>query len=213
MGYCQKYDIDQINLYYYKNPMKLRLKSIEEEIKTLHDNSLDECMRKWWFKGHVLTVMEYVKVISQEKGGNTENLILAALFHDIARAWGVINEPQLMNESLSKSEEIMKKYNYSNEDIQSVKNIIKTHSCRDSLPESLEGKILSTADALAHFFSDLYFILPFNGWFYAANDYDGYKKWLLKSIEKNFNKKIFFEDYKILAKPRYDAIKMIFTSH
>lgn len=188
-----------------------RLEKVRKEVKELHEKSSDECMRIWFFEGHVDVVADYCKEISRKVGANPEISILGALFHDIARVWGVNKDPELMNKSLEKTEEIMKKYNYNTEEIQKVKDAILTHSCRGKLPKTEEGRILATADALAHLMTDFYFIIPFNGWLTAAKDFEGYKKWLLEKIERDFHKKIFYSEYKKMAKNRYEALKLLFS--
>lgn len=192
--------------------MNNRLEAIREEIKALHDSSSDECMRTWFFDGHVALVAGNAQEIAEKVGANAEISILAALFHDIARTWGVNDEPALMDESLAKAEELMKKYSYSDDEIEQMKQAILPHSCREKIPHTEEGKVLATADALAHLISDFYFILPFYGWLTAAKDFEGYKIWLLEKIERDLHKKIFYDEYKKLVKPKYEALKVLFAS-
>lgn len=192
--------------------MNKRLEQIKEEVKTLHDTSSDECMKKWFYNGHVRLVAKYAEEISEKVKANTEIAILASLFHDIARTWNVNDDPALMDESLIKAEEIMQKYNYTNDEINQVKQAILSHGCHEKAPETIEGKVMATADALAHLLSDFYFILPFYGWLKAANTFDGYRSWLLAKIERDMHKKIFFEEYKKIAQPKYEALKIVFTS-
>lgn len=192
--------------------MTNRLDSIKEEIKNLHDQSNNECLRTWFFAGHVLLTAQNAQEIAVKVGANAEISVLAALFHDIARTWDVNDEPALMDQSLLKAEEIMKKYNYTDHEIKQVKLAITTHSCREKLPETEEGKVLATADALAHLLSDFYFILPFNGWLNIDADFADYKNWLLEKIERDLHKKIFYPEYQTKAQPKYEAIKTVFSA-
>ena len=189
-----------------------RIESIKKEIEKLHSESSDECMKEWWYEGHVLSVANYAEEIAQKVGANVEIAVLAALFHDIARIWDVWNEPELMNESLSKAEEIMTKHEYSADETEQVKQTILHHSCKEQLPETEEGKVLATADALAHLLTDFYLILPFYGWLRATKDFHEYKTWVLERIERDFQKKIFYEKYKEKAREKYEAMKMVFTA-
>ncbi|MEK6887322.1 MAG: HD domain-containing protein [Candidatus Aenigmatarchaeota archaeon] len=185
------------------------VESIKNEIKVLYANSSNECMRTWFYEGHVIVVAKYAEEISKKVGANTEIAILGALFHDIARAWGVEKDPNLMQESIRKTEEIMKKNDYTNEDIKKVKETLINHSCRRTLPKTKEGKVVATADALAHLMTDFYVLLGFNRW-KNAKDYEEYQKWALEKIERDFKKKIFFKQYKFIAKKRYEALKNVF---
>lgn len=192
--------------------MKKRLESIKEEVKALHDSSSDECMRTWFYEGPVALVARNAQEIAEKVGTNMEISVLASLFHDIARTWDVNDEPALMNESLGKAEELMKKHGYSDDEVEQVKQAILPHSCREIAPQTEEGRVLATADALAHLLSDFYFILPFYGWLTAIKDFDGYKRWLLEKIERDMHKKIFWDEYKDRARPKYEAMKTAFTS-
>ncbi len=190
--------------------MNNNFESIREEVKNLYASSADECMRVWFYEGHVAVVARYAEEIAGKVGADVEICVLGALFHDIARAWEVNDDPDLMNESLSRVDEIMKKYEYSDKEIEKVKQVILPHSCRETSPETEEGKVLATADSLAHLLSDFYFILPFYGWLTAAKDFDGYKQWLLGKIERDLHKKIFYPEYRDLARPKYEALKIVF---
>jgi HD superfamily phosphodiesterase len=192
--------------------MSSKLEAIKEEVKALHDTSTDECMRIWFYEGHVALVARNAQEIAEKMGCNVEISVLASLFHDIARTWGIKDEPELMNESLVKTEELMKKHGYSDDEVEQVKQAILPHSCLEKAPHTNEGKVLATADALAHLLSDFYFILPFYGWLTAAKDFEGYRSWLLKKIERDMHKQIFWDEYKDRARPKYEAMKTAFIS-
>ena len=187
------------------------LEAIRKEIKRLHDASKEEYIREWFFEGHVCIVASYAREIAEQEGADAEACELAALFHDVARCWGVEKDPELMEESLKRAEGIMKKHGYAKKKIQMVREAILNHSCNDELPVTDEGKVLATADAMAHLMTDFYFILPFHGWLKAADSYEGYKKWVAGKIGRDFNKKIFYRKQKALAKKRYEAFKTLFS--
>ena len=188
-----------------------RLENVRADVKKLYKASSNECMRTWFFENHVQLVAEYGKEISIRIDTDSEIVILSALLHDIARTWDIKKDPNLMNESLNKAEELMKKYCYSDTKIKQVKDAILHHSCRKTPPKTKEGKALATADALAHLMTDFYIVLPFSGWVTDAKDFEGYKKWASEKIERDFKKKIFFSYYKKLAKKRYEALKVVFS--
>lgn len=190
-----------------------RLENVRAEVKKLHEKSTEECLRIWFYGGHVEVAAKYADEIARKVGANAEIAVLGALFHDIARTWDVNDEPALMNESLKKAEELMEKHGYSNDEINKVKEAILNHSCRDKLPQTEEGKVMATADALAHLMTDFYLILPFNQWLKAASTFEGYRNWLLEKIDRDFHKKIFYAEYKQFAKKRYEALKTVFSPH
>ncbi len=188
-----------------------RLEKIQLEVKKLHEES-NEGVAKWLYKSHVLIVANYAKQIAEKNKANSELCILGALFHDIARCWGVFDEPQLMNESLVKAKELMQENNYSEKEIQTVKEIILTHSCNEEMPETVEEKVLASADALAHFMTDFYLDLIFFKWIEPAEKMETFKPWVLKKIDRDFNKKIFFKEFKELARKRFEALQTLFSN-
>lgn len=188
-----------------------RLEKIREEIKNLHIKSPDDCMRTWFYEGHVAVVAKYADEVAKHIKANREIAVLAALFHDIARTWSVTKEPALMKESLEKAEVMMRAQMYSTIEIDQVKKAILNHSCRDTMPATEEGRVMATADALAHFMTDFYFVLPFYQWFTAGSTFKEYKKWLSEKIERDFHKKIFYDKYRKLVKKRYDSFKLLFS--
>lgn len=187
-----------------------RIENITKEVKSLHDASNEEYIREWFFEGHVNVVAEYGRQVAVDAGADPELVVLAALFHDIARTWGVDEDPGLMNASLDKAESIMNRNGYSKKQIDAVREAIMSHSCKGKMPRTPEGKTLATADALAHLMTHFYLVLPFNGWLKAADNFEDYRKWVLEKIERDFRKKIFFEKYRKMAEKRYEAMKVVF---
>ena len=180
-------------------------------VKNLHDQSSVPCMREWFYSGHVEVVVDYVEEISLKVGADVEIASLAAIFHDVARVNGVNDDPQLMEDSLDIMRGFLMKYNYPDDSTSHVEEIIRAHSCRGgAVPDSLEGKVMVTADALAHLMTDFYFILPFRGWWNAGKTFDDYKNWISEKVERDFSTKICFDEYKELARDKYEALKVIF---
>lgn len=44
-----------------------------------------------------------------------------------------------------------------------MEHIILTHSCNKDIPDTLEGKILASADAMSHYSSDFYLQIAVTG--------------------------------------------------
>ncbi len=196
-----------------KSKNNINLKKIFAEVEKLYSSCSDECLSKWFFKGHVKVVVDYSRKIASENKLDVEICVLASLFHDISRVSGIDDDPELMDESLKMTEQIMKRYSYDKNKIKSVKDAIINHSCRDKIPKTKEGKAVATADALAHLMTDFYLVLIYTRWGYHSKSLKEYRSWVLKKIDRDYNKKIFFPKYKKLAKKRYEAIKEVFTEH
>ena len=175
-----------------------KIEQIEKEIKNLYEESNDECLSTWFFQGHVKIVADYSRKIARENKLDVEICVLASLFHDIARIKG-IDDPELMNQSLEMTGEMMKKHGYDDRIIKSVQEAILHHSCRDKIPRTKEGKAIATADALAHLMTDFYLVLTYTKWGHHSKTLSEYRTWVSKKIERDYNKKIFFPKYKKIA--------------
>lgn len=68
---------------------------------------------------------------------------------------------------------------------------------------------MATADGAAHFLTDFY---PLFCWrhYGPKDDYAAFKSWMQAKMEKDINKKLFFDDIKQEVLPRYEAIKTAF---
>jgi HD superfamily phosphodiesterase len=166
-------------------------------------------IREWFFDGHVKVVADYVREIAAREGIDPKIPLIAGLFHDIARVDGIDDDPDLMNASLRETEAVLRQKGYPADVITQILGIIEGHSCRKTVPASPKGKVMVTADALAHMMTDFYFVLPFNGWLTAADTVEGWKRWVAEKVERDFTKKILFPADKTRARPRYEAFKVL----
>ena len=193
---------------------KNNLETIKEEVRLMYSNAQQFCMREWFFDYHVNVVANYAKDVAARISHDSELPMLAALLHDIARTKAVFNDPQLMSESLKICSEIMNRYDYNESQIDQVKLAIIPHACKKKKPTTEIGKILATADALAHLMSDIYLVLPIcdsDEWGKTPSDWQKYKKWVLTKLERDINDKIFYDYYRKLAYPRYEMLKDVFA--
>lgn len=167
----------------------------------------------WLFEGHNKIVANWVEDLSKKYEFDKESVIAAAYLHDLAYAWTSKNDPDLDEKSEEGARKVLKESGFSEEKvIFIVDQIIHGHGMHDGKePEDLEAKILATADALAHFTTDFYLVVCWNNYLFKDRTLKDYKDWVLKKIERDFNNKIFFEEYKEIARPYYQSLKNIFT--
>lgn len=195
-----------------KGKQEDRLEKVREEVRKLHAQSEDECMRTWFYGNHVAVVAKYAGEVAKHAKADVEIAVLAALLHDIARTKKIFDEPALTEESFRMAGEILERNGYAHDEIELVKKAIANHGCHDNLPETEEGRAMATADALAHLMTDFYVVFAFNHhWADLPRDFEGYRNWVLAKIERDFRKKIFYEEYRKLAEKRYQAIKLLFS--
>ena len=190
--------------------MQKKIESIEGEIKNLHYNpkemkhGFSDAGTKELFSGfwdvHVKPVIEYSRQMAEKYEADADAVWLAAVLHDIARLTDEEPHDEIGSERAYK---LLLEKGFEKDLAEKVRGIILTHRCRNYPPETLEQKIVATADAMAHFLPPFYFWtskysnLPF---------FDQMEKFS-KKIDKDFNSKIFFEEEKEMVKKHFEILK------
>jgi HD superfamily phosphodiesterase len=180
------------------------MKAIKEKIKR-------ECedlgfAPGWFYTDHLLAVEKFSKFLLKNlPKADKEIVMLGVWLHDLQRIRGIKGDHQKIG--AREAEKVMKEFGYSREVIKKVKNIILTHSCSQKKPTTVEGKILSSADAMSHYYNDFFIRIAMIG----KRDLKDYKKWVLEKLDRNYNKKIFFKFAKNKIKERHNLFKKVFT--
>ena len=187
-----------------------KIEKLEEKIKELHlnpnqknhsmtDKGIKEMFSVFWFL-HVKPTIDYSKELAKKHKANLETIWSAAILHDLTR----LDDLEPHDETgAEKAYNLLLKEGFSKEIAEKVKGIILTHRCKKHKPETLEQKILATADAVTHFKS------PFYLWFehISKNSFKENLESGLKKIERDYNDKIFFDEEKELIKNEYKVLK------
>jgi uncharacterized protein len=99
---------------------------------------------------HIMRVLKNAKTIAQKEKADTRIIIASVLLHDIISYKK--SDPRSKNssiESAKESKKILKKYNFTQDEINIISDAIRDHSfSRGVIPQTLEGKILQDADRL-----------------------------------------------------------------
>ena len=191
-----------------------RQQKLEEKVKALYqqkDTGRDD-WADWLGDNHVFLVADFATDLAQKYGANEELARAAALLHDIADVRMARKSEQHEEESLQMARELMQETGYTDDEIKLVvDDAIRYHSCHgDERPESLEGKILSTADSMAHLKTDFYIYAAW-AFGYDHRTLESVKAWALKKIEQDLNSKMFFDDVRQELVPDYEKIKELFS--
>jgi HD superfamily phosphodiesterase len=154
-----------------------------------------------FFKYHVLVVRKCALRLAETLGGDKEIIELAVLFHDSTIQNSGNSDHHITG--AENAEKFLLAEGYPTERIAHIKKCILTHRFRDATPESIEAKILASADAEAHFRT-----FPFVAYFYIKNK--GAEKAfhaLQEKVDRDWNKKMLPESqaqvnehYKIIKK-------------
>ncbi len=99
---------------------------------------------------HVMRVYHNAQKIVKKEKANLKLVLSAALLHDIVSYPKSSKRSKLSSiDSAKKSKLILKKYDFTVEEITVVSDAIKEHSfSQNKIPQTLEGKILQDADRL-----------------------------------------------------------------
>src|SRR3990167_2471970 len=191
-----------------------KIQILENKVRELYENVNPNRAEwaEWLWENHVLVVADYATELAKRFDANNDLARAAALLHDIADTKIKRENKYHEVKSLQIAREIMNNSGFSDEDIGLVvDDAIRYHSCHNGeKPKSLEGKILSTADSLAHLKTDFY---VYAVWARGkdGNNLKDVRDWVLKKIERDYNDKIQFDEVRNEVKPDFDRIKTLFS--
>ncbi|HSX15290.1 MAG TPA: HD domain-containing protein [Candidatus Saccharimonadales bacterium] len=137
-----------------------RIQQLEESVRRQYaaKNPNRAEWADWLSENHVLVVANNASQLAKRFGGNEELARAAALLHDVADTVMDRFADEHEEASLEIARKTLRECGFSDADIGLVvDDAIRYHSCHDGrVPQSLEGKILATADSLAHLNTDFY---------------------------------------------------------
>ena len=163
----------------------------------------------WFLEEHIKVVEVYAhKLCDLFLHADREAVICAVWFHDIGRLEGIDeghdvyggNEAQRLLEGAGISSKIIEK----------VVDACLGHRCKEVKPKTLEGKILSSADAMSHFHGTLPLRIFASKISQGISFEDTLSKLRLK-LERDFNEKIQFEEAREMVRERYEAWRKILS--
>ena len=189
-----------------------KIKELEKELKKLHfnppktginaDPRRREFLKNFW-DYHVMTVAETSQKMAAKYGGDKDIIYIGAIMHDIGFLYSKQKHDVV---GAVKSYNMLVKKGFSKKISRAVSNIALCHRCKAELPKTMEEKIVTSADAIAHFSPAYYLGLAV----IANEDYKDLAKNNLKKLIKDYNHKIFFEAEKKKFKKAVKAFKKIF---
>lgn len=189
-----------------------KVKKLEEYVKKLYysppKNKLNSnAMRREFLKNlwdyHVWPVMESSCKMSIKYGGDENIIWLGAMMHDVGLAYARKNH-DVLGSKLAHG--ILIKRGFDKKTAEKVSKIVLCHRCRGRNPETVEEKIVTTADAIAHF-SPAYYL----GLATVANeDYRGLMASSFKKLVSDYENKVFFPAEKKKLKKAADEFKKFF---
>ena len=162
-------------------------------------SDLKFCGFEWFFEEHLETVVKLSKELQEKYGGNKQVIVAAAYLHDIGLTEGGFENHE--ERSAEMSQKILKGMNFTAEDIEQVKLAILATEKGNF--KTLEGRIVMTADAMAHFLSNQFLVKAF-----LTDDFNKFSEWFGKKISTCFEK-IGFLDEKEKLRPLFERFLLM----
>lgn len=187
-----------------------KIEKLEEEVKNIFCNA--KTKSKYFPKDsgeafwniHVKNVIRFSREMARKYGANEDVLWVAAILHDIGQVENLEKHDEL---SVKRADEIMREKGFNKDYVELVKKTILTHRNKKYKPETLEQRILATADVLSHFKTAHYLWIGFS----SEKEFKDLMADFSKKIERYYNEKIFFEDEKKMVEPYYKLLKEWFN--
>lgn len=190
-----------------------RIAQLEALVRELYEQRLETRAdwADWLYEHHVFVVADYASDLAKRYQANDEYARAAALLHDVADVDTNRFDPKHATRSFEIARSLLGQCGYAPEEISLiVDDAIARHNCRNgNIPSTIEGKILATADSLAHLKTDFYVHAV---WSLAEREsLADVKKWVLGKIERDLNEKVFFDDVREELRLDYQLLKELFS--
>lgn len=194
-----------------KDQLSEKQRCVYQRVETLYRQS-DRKTAVWLWDHHVQVVAYFALELAKKYAADSDICFSAALLHDIADIWYERNHPDFEEKTKRTGQEIFREAGFNEEEwIQTFDKVITPHSCYpENMPETLEAKVLATADAMAHLLTDFY--EDFQKMGLPTTDKEKFTAWVNSKLERDFNRKIFFVEIKEHVKSKYDMLKKRFES-
>ena len=199
--------MEEIIIDMKKNNNKNTIENIKNLVKKACRKDTNAYGHGSW-SHHILTVVKYSKMLARKLNADIEIVEIAALLHDYASVVNKEWKPEHHIRSAGLAEEILRKYKYPEDKINKVKHCIISHrASKQILRETIEAKIVASADALAHF--DKVNSLLYFAFVYQKMSIDEGTKWVLDKLERSWKK--LMPEAKEMVREKYKGIKIALT--
>jgi HD superfamily phosphodiesterase len=203
----------QHNFFGYIDMDKKKIQKLSNKVRKMHFNPEHkerisperlQMLRDFW-EYHVKPVVVTSRKLAKKYGADDALVWIGALVHDIS----LVDDGKMHDElSAEKAYSFLLYQGFSKEVAGKAKEIALRHRCQKYMPETLEEKIVATADAMNHFMPSYYLGIAV----IASQDYAEIMRKNIERLEYDFENKIFFPDEKKEIKRRIDEFKRWFGS-
>lgn len=183
---------------------KEEYKLLIKDIKKL----LNEICKDDRVKYHIDPVVENACKMAKELNADIEIVEISAYLHDITKITGERKNHHMTGAEYA--EKFLSKYNLEHEKIEQIKNCIKKHrGSSEFTRDTLEEKIVATADAVAHIEHPL---TLFYAWYGRRKcQIDEGADGIINKLQRSWNK-IEIDSVKEKLNPKYQVLMKILTN-
>jgi putative nucleotidyltransferase with HDIG domain len=186
---------------------------LEHKVRDLYEaqDSRRNDWADWLYANHVFVVVGKARELAEKVGANSDLSRAAAVLHDIADVQMKRHDLGHEKASLRLAHKLMRELGYNDNDIRiAVDDAMAHHSCRKGkLPQTLEGKVVATADAWAHLTTDFY---VYATWALGREmPLREVKAWVLEKAARDFDDKLFWDDVREQVRPDYERIVALYS--
>ena len=169
---------------------------------------LEACEGKDWdWKTHVESVVRHSKILAKRLDADEEICEISAWLHDIVKIRYGKREKHHVR-GAEEAAKILQELGYPEERIEKVRHCILTHSSDKSyMPGSVEAKIVAASDALSHF--DNLLALVYVVYHLRGAPIEEGRDWLIQKYKSCWDKLDQVPEAKEIARPKYEAIKLV----
>jgi putative nucleotidyltransferase with HDIG domain len=193
-----------------------RIEALKKKVDALYLDKNTSRAKDWadyLYARHVFKVADKARELAERFGADAELAEAAGMLHDIADAVMPRQDPRHEKESETIARSFLRASGFSAEEIEIVvDDALKNHSCREGeVPQTLEGKVMATADAVVHLQTDFYDFAVKN--FTERGEAPAHiSEWGLEKTDRDFNKKIFFDEVREEVRPDYEKQRRQFAA-
>lgn len=151
----------------------------------------------WLYERHVFVVAQYAHRLARKYKAHADIVRAAGMLHDIADAVMSRFNPEHKEASARIARDFLRESGFSEREIKIiVDDAMAKHSCRDGVvPQTLEGKIVATADAMAHLATD-YYTLAHQYLLKEGKSEKEAQRWMEVKKKRDFEDKMLFPEEK-----------------
>lgn len=161
----------------------------------------------WFLKDHLMEVENNALWLCDLlPKADQEIVILSVWFHDVGRLVGKNDDHDVYASVFA--QERLSSTNFPREKIQIVVDSCLSHRVNHTVPKTLEAEILASADAMSHLTASNFYLRIFHRYASSLSFADAIKSTKQK-LERDFHKKIFFDEARQRVLPMYEAMTLL----